>query len=241
MTTISKTVSLPQDTWVQVDNGYSALTMKRVFTYTALYYVGAVVPASEAVDGVQTWTGGAITIRDLGGSKVWVRAKTHDNAVDLILGDSSVLLASASAGAADLILSTDTAAYAAGDVLAECQEIANAFAVNGGSMALHSLVVIDKDDVGVAIDLLFFDTVVVLGTENGLPSISDADATRFLGLVSVAATDFIDVGGAKLATIKGIGLALKAAGGSRSLFVAAIVRGAATYTAAGLLLRLGFI
>ena len=241
MTTITKTIEAPTSAWTRVDADYSTLSMKRKLVYTVLYFIGAAAPGSDDADGVHTWNGGAVTIRDLAGSKVFVKAVDDANQIELVLGSSAVPLLSSTANFADLVLSLDTSAYASGDVLAETQEIANAVPTPGGATALHSLMVIDKDDQGQGLDLVFFSADVSLGAENAAVSISDADAVAILGIVSVAASDFIDLGGCRVASIKSIGLALRAADASRSIYVAAISRGTGTYSAAGLVLRFGFI
>jgi hypothetical protein len=142
-------------------------------------------------------------------------------------------------GVLDLTLSLDTAAYATGDVLAATQELASAVPSNGGHALLHSIVVTDKDDQGQAMDIVFMRTNVSLGTENAAVSIADNDADEILGIVPVAAADFIDLGGVRVATIPGIGLTLEAGASSTSIYVGAISRGAGTYTASGVTVRVG--
>lgn len=142
----------------------------------------------------------------------------------------------------DVTLSLDTSAYADGDVLADTQEVAGLFPAGGGCMVLQSVTVLDEDDQGVGLDILFLDSNVSLGTENSAPSISDANARSILGRVSVTASDYFDLGGSRIATIAGLGLVLKGAAGATSVWVAAVTRsGTPTYTAAGLKLKLGVI
>lgn len=144
---------------------------------------------------------------------------------------------------ADLItvtLSLDTAAYADGDVMADSQVVTNAVRVAGGRATLKSVVVVDEDDVGQAFDILFFSSNVSLGTENAAPSITDANARNFLGFVKVAAADYIDLGGVKVATKTSCELMLEPASG-RDIYVATIIRGAGTYTASGVSLKLGLV
>lgn len=144
---------------------------------------------------------------------------------------------------ADLIgvtLSLDTSAYADGDVLAATQEIANAVRLPGGRATLQSVHVLDENDQGVGFDLIFMSADNALGTENSAPDISDTLARDILGFVRIAAGDYVDLGGSRIATLTNIGLVLEAAAASTSLYVAAITRGAPTYTAAGLKLKLGF-
>lgn len=142
----------------------------------------------------------------------------------------------------DVTLTLDTSAYADGDVLADTQVVAGALRYTDAFAELRSILVLDEDDQGVALDLIFFDANVSLGTENGAPAITDANARSILGLVSVAAADFKDLGGSRIASLKNVGLVLKAASGTRNVYVAAITRGGTpTYTASGLKLRLGIV
>lgn len=140
-----------------------------------------------------------------------------------------------------MTLLTDTAIYAAGDVLSDTAILAGVAPAPGGSVVLRSVEVLDEDDQGVAFDIVFFDTLTSLGTFNAAPSIADAGARGILGIVSVPAANYIDLGGARVATVLNIGLVLKAAAASSDLYVATITRGGTpTYTAAGLKLKFGF-
>lgn len=143
----------------------------------------------------------------------------------------------------DVTFSPDTSALAAGDLAADTQEIANAFDMADQIGVLDSLILFDEDDNGTApnLDIYFLDSSGSLGTENAAPSATDAVARTVLGKVSVVTADWTDLGGAKCATIKNVGLIIKAASGTRSLY-AAVVCGATTtptFTAAGLKARLG--
>jgi hypothetical protein len=141
---------------------------------------------------------------------------------------------------ADLTLSLDTSAYADGDVLAEAQELTNAVRESSGSGVLQSIVVVDKDDQAQALDIVIADSSITIGTENTAVSISDADAAKILGIVEVATADYVDLVGSQLATMKGLNIVVEASGSS-SLYVGAISRGAGTYTASGIVLRLGIL
>lgn len=141
----------------------------------------------------------------------------------------------------DVTLTLDTLALASGDVASDTAEVAGAVRVAGGRSMLQSLILVDEDDQGIAIDLHFFSTNVSLGTKNSAPNISDANARNHLGVVSVAAADFKDLGGVRVATIRNIGLMLEAAASATSVYVSAIAQGSPTYTANGLKLRLGIV
>jgi len=138
--------------------------------------------------------------------------------------------------------SLDTSAYASGDVLADTQEIAGAMRSANGKGLLQSIVLLDEDDQTAAgIDVVFLKSNTSLGTENAAPSISDANAREVLGIVSVASGDWIDLGGAKLATVRNIALPVQAATDTTSVYVALITRGTPTQTASGIRGFFGFI
>lgn len=140
----------------------------------------------------------------------------------------------------DVTLSLDTAAYASGDVLAEIQTVASVFRVSGGTAILQSLIVLDEDDQGQALDVVIMRATGSLGTENAAVTISDADARNILGIIQIAAADFIDLGGNRVATKQSLGMMLKPTTGT-DLFVGAISRGTGTYTASGIRLILGLM
>jgi hypothetical protein len=139
-------------------------------------------------------------------------------------------------------LTLDTNAYADGDVLADFQEVANFVRVNGGRALIQSITVLDKDDQGVAFDILTTASNKSLGAENGAPSISDADAEGVQRVTRIEASDYVDLGGCRIATKTNIGIMVEAGAASRSIYIGAITRGGTpTYSAAGLMLRIGVI
>lgn len=141
----------------------------------------------------------------------------------------------------DVTLSCSASALSAGEVIADLQAVEGAFRKFNAVQELQSVVLIDEDDQGTAVDLVFARASVVLGTENDVPSISDANSREIIGRVSIAAADFTDLGGTREATKVNVGLLMKAAAASTALYVGAITRsGTPTYSASGLKLRLGF-
>jgi hypothetical protein len=159
--------------------------------------------------------------------------------VTIPAGTNTIGATRGSSNLLDVVLTLDTNAYASGDVLAATQEVVSAVPSNGGHALLHSLVVNDKDDQGMAMDLVFLRTNVSIGTENAAVSIADADAGEILGIVSIAAADFLDLGGCRVATVPSIGLVLEADAASSSIFIAAISRGTGTYSASGATVKIG--
>lgn len=141
----------------------------------------------------------------------------------------------------DVTLSVDTSAYGSGDLIADTQVVTGAMRLPGGTALLHSISVLDEDDQGVAFSVVFLQNSTSLGTENGAPNISDANLrSNVLCVVPVAAADYTDFGGAKVATVGNLNRLLKAASGSKDIYVAVInSTGTPTYTASGLKLRIG--
>lgn len=146
---------------------------------------------------------------------------------------------------ADLVsvtLTLDTSAYASGEVLADTQEVAGAMRLPGGTAILQSLTVVDQDDQGVAFDVYLLGANVAMGTENGNPSISDANALSIQAMIPVAAADYRDLVGVRVAQINNIGAVVRAAAAATSLWVAVVNgTGTPTYTAGGVKLIFGFL
>jgi len=141
----------------------------------------------------------------------------------------------------EVTLTLDTSAYADGDVLADTQEVANAIRVNNGTGMLHSIVLLDKDDQGEALDIVILKTNVSIGTENSAVSITDANADEIQGIIEIQTGDYVDLVGSQLVTKQGLAICVQADTSATSLWVAAISRGTGTYTASGITLKLGFL
>lgn len=131
----------------------------------------------------------------------------------------------------DLVI--DTSQYASGDVLSDrvavelvSEDTAEALGVIRGEIL--GAVLLDKDDEGGALDLVFLDADVSLGTVNNAVSITDTNAERVLGIVPV--TSYEDLGGCKLARPDFAPIYFEVAEGK--LYVGAISKDTKTYTAA---------
>jgi hypothetical protein len=132
----------------------------------------------------------------------------------------------------------DTSIYASGDVLFDTFAIPLAVRTSGASCQIKSVTLLDKDDnTAAGVDLFFLSANVSLGTVNAAPSITDANAAKIVGFISLVAGDFIDVGGSKVASKSGLNLEISPATGT-TIWVAAITRGTPTQTAGGLILNL---
>lgn len=123
----------------------------------------------------------------------------------------------------------DDALLAAGDTVFDATEIPFALRDKNQCGILRSLMLIDPADQGAALDLYFFDSLVAFGTPNAAPGLSDADALKFLGKISIATGDYADVGGVRVAHKTGLDFLLKGASDSASIWMAATCVATPTY------------
>lgn len=146
------------------------------------------------------------------------------------------------------------ATFADGDVIASGIKVANAVRGPGMGGNLKHITVTDTTDTGAALTLWVFDRFASFGVGDGTPigllltltrsaysgtpTILDADAkAAILFHVAIAAGDYKDVGGAKVATVQ---LDRVVQGDdSGSIWIAIVAGGAITLTSGALKLRLG--
>ncbi len=136
----------------------------------------------------------------------------------------------------------DTNAYASGDLLFDSTAVAAAVREAGGHCLLESVTIIDKADQGVAFTILIANAATDFGAPNSAPDPDDTEAATVIGWVPVATADYVDLGTSKVACIRNIGLLLKAAAASTSLYIAGVNgTGTPTYAASDLVITLGFL
>jgi len=135
-----------------------------------------------------------------------------------------------------LTLSLDTLIYAVDDVLAATQELSAVVSAVGNAGKIKSVVVLDKDDQGAALNLVILKTNVSIGTENAVVTLSDADAEEIVGMIEVAAADYIDAVNCQVAIKGNLDFDFVCDAALDDLFVAAISKGTGTYTASGIVL-----
>jgi hypothetical protein len=141
----------------------------------------------------------------------------------------------------DATMSTDTSAYANGDLLADTQAIDGVLRITNGTGIVNSIVVIDTDDQTLyTFSVWLLDVSTTLGTENGAPGAADAACLGVLGKVDFATTDGLDLGGSKVYVKTGLNIPVKAIADTDDLGVAMIVTtGTPTHTASGIRIRIG--
>ena len=144
-----------------------------------------------------------------------------------------------------ITLTPDTATEACsdGEVIFQADELPNIVSVDGGTCIVQSIGVLDDDDHGGAIDIVFMDTTGLLDAGDDGGTIDAADGVipdAILGVVQI--TSYFDGIAWQYGYKTNIGLVLKAPSASKSIYVSAVNRGStATWTAAGLRLQIGVI
>ena len=138
-------------------------------------------------------------------------------------------------------MTVDTNAYADGDLLADTQEIANAFKYEAGAALVQTVTVLDKDDQGKAMYVVFLNANQSLGSENSAPNISDANAEKIICVVPVAEADYVDFGGSKIACVDVGSKEIQAAASTKSLWIALLSGGDGTYAGASIHIKVGLV
>ena len=141
----------------------------------------------------------------------------------------------------ELTPSTTTNACSDGEIIWDNQGISNAVAVGSGTAILQSVTLIDDDDNGGTIDLVFTDSSASFGTEGSAISAADGSVPdAILGVVTIS--NYFDGVAWQVGHKENIGMVLKG-DASKNIWVTGINRsgGALTYTAAGLFLKLGIV
>tara|TARA_R110002110_G_scaffold212991_2_gene425982 strand:+ start:1704 stop:2252 length:549 start_codon:yes stop_codon:yes gene_type:complete len=145
----------------------------------------------------------------------------------------------------DITPTTTTAECVVGDVVFQADELANFMSEKGGTAIIQSITILDVDDEGTSLDIVFMDTDGILdATVAGGTAIDAADgviANSVLGFTNVS--NYFDGIAWKVGQKDNIGLVIKSVSTSRSIWISAVNRGSTTTwtDAADLKLKIGYI
>ena len=142
-----------------------------------------------------------------------------------------------------ITMSTDTGAYASGDLIADTQQFDAFFRKTDGTGVINTITITEKDAQGAAYYIIVHRTSTSMGTENSAPNISDANLVAGIQhIVTVATTDFITVSGTKIATVKNLGLPVMAVSGTDDLYFSILnATGTPTYASGEIQLGIGVL
>jgi hypothetical protein len=145
-------------------------------------------------------------------------------------------------------LTVSTTAYAVGDVIGGKITLTNAMRKSNGTGVLHSLTVIDDDNNSPGFHMLLFSQDLTgTYTDNVVPSLNAADNAKFIGHVTVAASDYVSIGtGAgttqSIATKRGLSLPVAATNDTKNLFALLIATTTPAFaTSSDLIIRVGLL
>ena len=71
---------------------------------------------------------------------------------------------------------------------------------------IHGLTIIDLSEQAVELDLILFEADFTATSDNGAFDVTAGEEGRLIGSINVATTDYKDIGGLKVATVKNISL-----------------------------------
>ncbi|NEU14712.1 hypothetical protein G3T14_21775 [Methylobacterium sp. BTF04] len=140
-----------------------------------------------------------------------------------------------------VILTMQTVAYSAGQVLTNTIDVENALRTINGTGRIVGVTVLDQADQDFALDVYVFSDNFVLGTRGGFPSISDANALALRRRIQILQSDFVDLGGCKFADVPydRAFKSIRAIAGTSLIKVSAIcTAGAPTFNASAVTLTL---
>lgn len=143
-----------------------------------------------------------------------------------------------------VVPTVDTNIYAIGDQVGPAVEIPNAVDDSGGTGTIRTVTVIDAAKQKSALDLLLFNSApTIASSDNAALDISDSEmVAKCIGRLKVVAGDYTDLANNSVGLIRSLGHLVKAANGSRSLWVVVQSRGIPLYTAAtDLTLKFGIV
>tara|TARA_Y100000310_G_scaffold295036_1_gene325996 strand:+ start:232 stop:738 length:507 start_codon:yes stop_codon:yes gene_type:complete len=136
-----------------------------------------------------------------------------------------------------------TNACAVNEVIFQADMLSDIVSVNAGACMIHSIGLLDDDDNGQAIDLVFMDTTGLLDASEDGTVIDAADGVipdAILGVVSI--TTYFDGVLWQYGHKENVGLVLKATDDTKKIYISGVNRGStATWTASGLRLKIGVI
>lgn len=142
-----------------------------------------------------------------------------------------------------ITMTTDTGAYASGDLIADTQQYDGFFRKVDGTGVINSITIIEKDAQGLAFYILVHRTSTSMGTENNAPNILDANLVAGIQhIIPVIAADFVTVSGTKVATLRGLGLPVMAVSGTDDIYFSILnATGTPTYASGEIQLGIGLL
>ena len=205
----------------------------------------ALATRDDALTTLTPVDGDNVGLRVTATGALWVQdASLNTNGQALAVNSSPVVVASDRQNSIvfDVTATTQTAAYASGQLITTTQQLDAFFNKADGRGVINSITIIDEEAQNVKFYILFHSTNTSMGTIGAAANISDANASAGIqGIVTVETTDWITgISGVSVACIKNIGLPVKAVSGTDDLYFSIVnATGTPDWDADSLKLRIG--
>lgn len=107
---------------------------------------------------------------------------------------------------------------------------------------LHSITLIDKANQKAAMVLVLYDDDFTADTDNAAYSVESGDIDNIVGVVEIAAADYITVGSIAIATVRGLSLPIKNNKNEGTTYAQLMTTGTPTYASTtDLIIKLGIL
>lgn len=141
------------------------------------------------------------------------------------------------------VTTSNGVAYSSGDQIGTVMEVVKASEDDRGILELKNIVVVDKEKQDKSLDIFFFDEQPTNAVaDNSSADIAVAELiAKAIGCVNVPIAGYNDFATGSIATVRNVGLILKANKvADKSIWMLIVVRGTPTYTTtSGLMVKLG--
>lgn len=201
------------------------LSVQGIASMTALKVDGSAV--TQPVNGTVSVSGnvavtGPLTDAQLRASAVNVSSAAAASELHLgeVGGNATVVkIAGSTVGA-------NNTTYTTGDLLGTKMNLTGALRVANGTGLVHSLTIQDLSKQNAPLDLILFDSDPsgTTFTNNSALDVADADITRIIGTISVLAGDYVSFADNAVACLKNLGIVVKGADATTSLYAAMVIR-----------------
>ena len=204
---------------------------------------GAITPDDDDVMAVTTMGAIVVRFRRTAGSGTVSFSVSNSNIAEILAasaGGSVITLKNI-----DLTLSLETAQYVANDLFEDTRTLTDAVGVVDAPGYLVKIVVTDEQDqAAAAMEVVLMDQTSTVGTQGIAVAISKELSRNILGIVKIEASNWVDIGAEKVATLTFqnsiLPLTVSPASGTRNVGVAFITRGTPTNLADGVRARFSF-
>lgn len=163
--------------------------------------------------------------------------QTMANSLPIVIAsDQGILSIGGTSVQIDLTVASAASAYSSGDMVGAELTLTNIARINGGTGKITGIRVEDDAAQSVACELWIFDTAITEPADNAAWSISDADIANIVTVVPVSAYYASALN--SVAPIPNLSIPFKCTGSTRDLKLCLVTRGAPTYTANALHIRI---